>query len=115
MMRNKLFLMAIAVGLGGVVFIDVCDLVFDCGCRSLWAGAASLCNIHNQIPPHCPWCERPFVFGGSAFAAAAGAQAALVFGAARLGLAARFALALLAFPVVGALVGIAQAWWSGYT
>ncbi len=39
-------------------FIDVCDWIFDCGCRSLWAGADALCNVHLAGVHHCPICSR---------------------------------------------------------
>jgi hypothetical protein len=39
-------------------YINICQLVFQCGCTFLWAGAAARCNIHHG-PRHCPVCQLP--------------------------------------------------------
>jgi len=36
----------------------LCGFMFKCGCVWNWAGAATHCNIHNVLPPHCPWCAH---------------------------------------------------------
>ena len=36
----------IAVLFMAVFFVDFCALVFQCGCRSLWNGISTYCNIH---------------------------------------------------------------------
>ncbi len=107
-MRGKAFLLVALFALSSVFFIDVCGLVFGCGCRSLWAGASEACNIHSEAPPHCPWCAHPIAAGAVAFAAMAMVQTAIVLGPGRAGLLLRFALALLSFPVTAGLVGTVQ-------
>jgi hypothetical protein len=37
-----------------------CDLAFRCGCRSPLNGGWALCNVHNPLPPHCPWCSASY-------------------------------------------------------
>jgi hypothetical protein len=103
-MRLKAFAFAVALALSGVFFIDVCALVFGCGCHSLWAGAAIACDVHNPEPPHCPWCAH-LSAGAVAFLAPALAQGFLLFGPGRAGVGLRFLLALAVFPVIAGLVG----------
>lgn len=98
----------------GVLFIDVCDAVFGCGCEALWNGAAAACNVHHAAAPHCPWCAHPGWGGAVAFLAVAGMQAAAVFAPAGLGTWTRFALALAALPVVGGSVAWLQGLLFGY-
>jgi hypothetical protein len=57
--------------------LSVCDLLNDCGCRPIWAGAASHCDIHVRGAPDCPWCIGPrFMFIATAMIL--GALAAIV-------------------------------------
>lgn len=52
-----------------------CNAMFHCGC-----GLVSLtahCNIHNPMPPHCPWCRQPLWFALAGVLALAGASAAM--------------------------------------
>ena len=106
--------MSVALATAGVFFINVCDAIFTCGCRSLWNGIAEACNIHNAGPPHCPWCEYPAA-GAVAFFAVAATQAAVVFWPGRLGLWARLGLSVAALPLVGGAVGLLQGWLWGYS
>ena len=107
-MRLKYLALAAAIAISLIFFIDVCGLVFGCGCRSLWAGAAEACNVHNPEGPRCPWCAHPAAAGAVAFAAMAIVQALIVFGPGRAGLPLRFALALVSFPLTTGLVGVVQ-------
>lgn len=49
--------------LSAILFIatllNLCDLIFQCGCHSWFTGAASHCNIHQLNSRHCPWCTMP--------------------------------------------------------
>ena len=110
---NRRLAMSVALATAGVFFINVCDAIFTCGCRSLWNGIAEACNIHNAGPPHCPWCEYPAA-GAVAFFAVAATQAAVVFWPGRVGLWARFGLSVAALPLVGGAVGLLQGWLWGY-
>jgi len=107
-MRPKALALAAAIAVSSLLLVDVCGLVFGCGCRSLWAGAAVACDIHNAFGPHCPWCAHPLAAGAVAFLAMAAVQALILLGPGRAGVKLRFALALLAFPLTAGLVGAAH-------
>ena|SRR5581483_212500 len=49
---------AISFCVTSVFFINFCNLIYRCGCRSLWAGADIACNIHVEHGHHCPWCSH---------------------------------------------------------
>lgn len=49
---------AISFTLTSLFFINFCNLIYRCGCRSLWAGADIACNIHASHGHHCPWCSH---------------------------------------------------------
>lgn len=113
--RRRLVLVSGAiVGLTLVFFIDLCGAVFGCGCRSLWSGAATMCNVHAATPPHCPWCAHPGWGGAVAFFAIVAAQLATIYVPTRLAIGTRVLLAAAAMPVVGGAVGWLQGWLFGY-
>jgi hypothetical protein len=105
---GRVFAFGAAVLLSSILFIDVCGLVFGCGCRSLWAGAAAACNIQKASGPHCPWCAHPLAAGAVVFLAILAVQARILLGPGRAGTALRFALALLSFPVTAGVIGAIQ-------
>ena len=107
-MHRKALALAAVFLASSLFFLDVCGLVFGCGCRSLWSGAAAACNIHHASPPHCPWCAHPAAGGAVAGFAIAAVQAWILFRRGQAGLPLRFALALLSFPMTAALVGTIQ-------
>ena len=49
-------------------FINFCSWIFQCGCRSLWAGADIACNIHAAHGRHCPWCTYGSSHGYAGYA-----------------------------------------------
>ena len=110
--RSVIFVAAAAIT--SVWFINFCAAVFGCGCHSLWAGAAEHCNIHNDLPPHCPWCVQGGVYGLEAYTAMVLAQGAVVFWPGGLSLTIRALGAVLAFPVVGAFMAVVTGWYTGY-
>ena len=112
--RRRAAVFGAAVVVTGVFLVDLCDIIFGCGCRPLWSGAAAACNIHNPSPPHCPWCQHPGWGGAVAFFSVTAAQAGAAFSPAAIGLAPRALLALAAGPVVGGVVGIAHGLIFGY-
>ena len=57
-MKDRLLPFAISFTVTCLFFVNVCDWIFDCGCRSLWAGADALCNVHLAGVHHCPICSR---------------------------------------------------------
>jgi hypothetical protein len=97
-----------------VFFIDFCNLVYDCGCTHLWAGAAAHCNIHKAHPPHCPWCS----IGMGGFASVYVAILAAQFVALRLTGAfswpVRLLAVLAAFPAAAGVLAIVIGWQQGY-
>ncbi|HVP47439.1 MAG TPA: hypothetical protein VMT32_12675 [Bryobacteraceae bacterium] len=94
--------------------INFCSWIFGCGCKSWWAGAAAGCNIHLVHAKHCPWC----IYDGQGFVVAfvliLAAQALISFGSTRLGWPFQLALALAAFPLIGATVGVIYGFISHY-
>jgi hypothetical protein len=56
--KHRLLPFAVSFAVTCVFFIDICDWIFDCGCRSLWAGADAMCNVHIAGSRHCPFCSR---------------------------------------------------------
>ncbi len=98
-----------------VFTIDFCNLVYRCGCRPLWAGAAAHCNIHTAGVKHCPWCE----IGNEGFAAIGltilATQAAAAFLPVTWSWRFRLLAALTAFPASGLVaalvVGLAKGYW----
>jgi len=106
-----------AATLTSMLFINFCHLVFQCGCRSWWAGAADHCNIHMAGVPHCPWCTSGGFSGYVSFGAIVVVQALIAFWPGGAGVLGRLSGALLAFPVVGGIgavvSGLATGYWSG--
>ena len=106
-------LWVVAVLLGGLAFLPVCDLHFDCGCRWPLLGGHSHCDVLTSGPPDCPWCHH----GWTGYAAMVFA-AALAFGVLWV-LPARVPWAIVLLAGVGGVVageliaGIATSLWLG--
>lgn len=98
----------IAVVVLCIFFVNWCDVVFQCGCRSLWNGIATYCNIHAATGPHCPWCEHPLFGGGVAFGAAVVAEWAVVYRTSTSSPWLRLVLALAAFPFASGITALVQ-------
>ena len=58
---SRIIAVIVTLVVGAWSFLPICDLHFDCGCVSLWAGAADHCDIHVPGPPDCPWCHHPWM------------------------------------------------------
>lgn len=99
--------------LTSVFFINFCDLVYRCGCESLWAAAARHCNIHDPGSRHCPWCSIGTVGGVAVWGMIVASQAAAAFAGA-YGWIPRILLTLSAFPIAGAVLALAIGWMQGY-
>lgn len=113
----RFILFAVVAGLSLVFLVDLCDLIYDCGCRSLWHGAARACNIHRPQTPDCPWCSTGtwgLVVPAGAIVAA---QALVLLAPGRARTSHRVLLAVALFPVVGGITGVlfglATGYWSG--
>jgi hypothetical protein len=98
--------------------INLCALVYGCGCHSWWNGAADSCNIHDEGAHHCPWCSIGTVGFYSVEAGILAVQALLSFGPWPRGISCNMALRLLAslaaFPITGLVIGIVLGVRSGY-
>jgi len=46
-LKSLILIFALSAGVTSLFFINVCATVFHCGCHSLWAGQADMCNIQN--------------------------------------------------------------------
>ena len=57
MTTRNVILFGTAFVVTAVVYMPVCNFVFDCGCGWPGLGGVEHCNIHNAAPPHCPICE----------------------------------------------------------
>ncbi len=113
-MVARALILGAGVTVVSVGFLDLCDLIYDCGCRASWAGAADACNIHDPQPPHCPWCATGWVGAWVPYLTIVVAQAAAALWPGRLGLGYRALLVGLAFPVLGGLNGLIFGWVMGY-
>ncbi len=112
--RSAIPVFLAAAAVTSVFLINLCDLIYDCGCRSWWAGAVDHCNIHDPQSRHCPWCS----VGEAGFAAiwlgVVAPQAFLSLFPRRWKWPLRLFAALAAFPAAGVLIGLGMGWAMGY-
>jgi sugar/nucleoside kinase (ribokinase family) len=98
--------------LSAAFIINLCNLVYQCGCRSWWAGAETHCNIHQHAVPHCPFCVNT-TGAGIVFTCILAAQ--FLASRWRGSVWAASSLAIVAFPVVGAtgmlVLGLLAGYW----
>lgn len=98
-----------------VFFINFCDLVYRCGCRSLWDGADTHCNRHAPAGhKHCPFCSH----GDAGYAVFFGGIVLPQFGVVRAlrnrGWIAQLTAGLATFPIAGGLLALAVGLLDGY-
>ena len=103
-MRISPFLVSFTVTC--VFFINFCAWIFQCGCRSLWAGADAACNIHTHGAHHCPWCSHGVAGQAIVMIAMCAPQLAVSLKA-PWSWPVRTLVALAMFPAAGALAGLA--------
>jgi hypothetical protein len=111
--RERALPFAISFVVTCLFFINVCDWIFDCGCRALWAGADAMCNVHVAGVRHCPICSRGIpgytvimlLVTAPQLAAAAWLPGGRVT---------RVAACLLLFPLSMLVVGGVLGWYDGY-
>lgn len=103
----KLAVFAVLAAVTCVFYIDLCGLYFQCGCRSLWAGAASQCNIHQPHLKHCPLCLLPTYEYLALVATVLIAQSWLIRRESWL-------WAVFSFPLLTAAQAFALGWYRGY-
>jgi hypothetical protein len=106
--------LGIVSALSALFFIDLCDLIFDCNCRSLWAGAADHCNVHDPSTRDCPWCTSGAWGVYVPMGVIVAGQALALLWPGRLALRWRIALAVGAFFLLGGAGGVAFGLAKGY-
>ena len=106
--------LAVCAGISALFIIDYCDLLFDCGCRSLWAGAAEHCNIHDPTTRDCPWCAAGLWGVLLPLGGVIAGQAVVLLAPGRLALRWRIAAALAAALVIGGGFGLGFGLAAGY-
>jgi hypothetical protein len=111
---RKIGVFAVAAAVTLALFTSFCNLMFACGCRAAWAGAAEHCNIHQPGVKHCPWCTHG---GAGAWLAMGGiliSQAIVSFWPGRAAMRKRLLFALALFPAAGAIIAVPFGLYSGY-
>jgi hypothetical protein len=103
-----------AAAVTSVFYIDLCNLIYQCGCDHLWGAMATRCNVHNATGRHCPWCSVSLGRYGVLFGGIIVVQLALGFFPRRWHWSRRLAAALAAFPVLGAIEGVLLGITTGY-
>ena len=110
----KLLIFAAAGLFTAAFFINWCNWIYGCGCRSWWAGAAAHCNIQQPGPPDCPWCVHSDLAATALFTTLA-VQALVGFWPGRLRWW-RLPIALAASPLtagaIGWVIGRMTGYWS---
>ncbi|MBI1955502.1 MAG: hypothetical protein HYS38_03825 [Acidobacteria bacterium] len=113
-LNKKAVTFLLPAGVSLLFLINLCALLFQCGCLLQWSGAGLLCNIHTPNVPHCPWC----IAEGSGYYVALAAiwlvQAGITFVPSRFSWTRRMVFSLVAFPAIGGLVGFLFAVYAGY-
>lgn len=110
--RTGVFLVAAAFA--SLLFINACDLFYQCGCEAWWGAAAMHCNIHNASGPRCPWCLDGGIRGNFVYGLVLAVQAVVAFRPGEAGWLKRLALALAAFPVAAGLLALVFGLTTGY-
>ncbi len=103
---------AISFAVTCLFFINFCNLIFQCGCRSLWAGADVACNIHAASGHHCPWCSHGVA--GYAIEMILMCAPQLAISLARWTWLTRTLAAVAAFPVAGSGIALMFGWIDSY-
>jgi hypothetical protein len=111
--QRRLVPFAISFTTTCLFFINVCDWIFDCGCRSLWAGADAMCNVHIAESRHCPICSHGIAGYAVVMTAVGLPQLAASFWLST-NMWARTVICLLLFPAGMVVVGVVAGIWDGY-
>lgn len=112
-LAGRVLVLGSLAAVAAVFFLNVCHLIYDCGCVSLWSGGAAFCNIQTAGPPDCPFCARPNVAYGALYGTFL-VQAAAVFAPGSWGIGWRTLVGLLAFPLTVGAVGVVLGLQTGY-
>ena len=104
---------AVSFTVTSVFFINLCAAIFRCGCRALWAGADTACNIHAPHGHHCSWCAHGPAGYTAVMVLLCAPQLAVSLWP-RWGRLTKTLIALALFPAVGLVVALAFGWYDGY-
>ena len=111
----RVLALAAMAAVAATFFLNVCHLIYDCGCVSLWNGGAAFCNIQTAGPPDCPFCAEPDIAYGALYATFL-AQGVAVFVPGSLSLGLRTLLGFALFPLVvggtGIVLGLQVGYWN---
>jgi hypothetical protein len=111
--KDRLVPFAVSFAVTCLFFINVCDLIFGCGCRSLWSGADAMCNVHLAASRHCPFCSRG-IAGYAGVMTLVSAPQLAVSAWSRWGTTPRIIVCLLLFPAAMLALGLAAGAYDGY-
>src|SRR5216684_7843467 len=89
-----------------VFLINLCHLIYQCGCTWMWSGAAQHCNIHDAESRHCPWCSIGDFGFYSIAASIIVLQGVIALGPGPWRLSVRALGSLAAFPILGSVIGV---------
>ena len=103
-MKTRIAIAAAGFVFTSLFFINLCNIIFACGCASLWAGADAHCNIHDAGAGHCPVCSHGVTGYALVFAAIAGPQLAVALFLKTSSWILRLAIVLGMFPFAGTIV-----------
>lgn len=113
-MRTAVFC-GVALVLSSVLFINLCNLVYQCGCKSLWDGADEHCNVHAKHGRHCPFCSHGNFGYGVIFSAILFPQFGVAYAARRRSPVQQLTATLVSFPmffgIVAFVVGLMDGYW----
>ena len=112
--RGGAALFAVSAAVSYAFILNLCHLVFACGCRSWWNGAAEMCNVHREGVRHCPWCSLGDAGFWLAFGLLLAPQGLFSFWPAGLRWRVRAPLVLAMFPLAGSAVAAGYGWYTGY-
>lgn len=107
-------LFLIPPALSALLLIDLCSLLFRCGCRPMWAGASEYCNIHVAGVHHCPWCSHGMAGYVGVLLLVLIPQVVLSFYPIGWSWRKRFIVSLSVFPAAGTVVALAFGFADGY-
>lgn len=102
----------LSASVSGVFIIDLCEAIFRCGCRSWWAGASTMCNVHRHGVKHCPFCASGTEAFLALLAIVIAVQGYLSFRP--WPASTRLAASVIAFPVVAGIEALVLGLFSGY-
>ncbi|MBI4905100.1 MAG: hypothetical protein HY820_15810 [Acidobacteria bacterium] len=112
-MKQKALVALAAAAVTSVLFLNYCDLIYQCGCEGVWGALDRHCNIHST-GRHCPVCMLSFGGQVGVWAMMVVPQVVVSYWRAAWNWRVRVALAITVFPVAGLLPTIGLGMWTGY-